>query len=209
MLRVSLTGGALLAALALVLPSPAAPEDSPPPAGFMTLTPREKKEALKLTEDFLKAKGLWVGKIYLTRIDVFPSTKGDEPDRMAVLLHYRYQGNLAILTSVDLARNKVLKVETDSSFPTPLAPEEEAEVRKLTLTHPEVKKQLAAHGGEIEAETLPTFTIDKNDPTFNHRAVQVMFRKGLNYLDTPRAHVDLTTGKVMLMDGKAMDMHGD
>jgi hypothetical protein len=186
--------------LILGLRIPAA-RDEPGESKELTLTAAEKTSVLQLTEETLKAKKLHKGKIVLTRIDVYNNNKGERPQRLAVVLHYRYDGNLTILTTVDVLQKKVLHVETDPDFPTPLTQEELDLAIKLARAHPEVKKQLARHVGTIEAEGLLTTTIDKTSSEYRHRVVQVVFKRNKAYLDSPRVHVDLTTEKVALVSG--------
>src|SRR5262245_35583255 len=111
------TSLALFLAPALRLPADEKAADKP---ASVTLTPAEEKEVLALTEKALKDRKLLEGKVVLTRIDVFNDIKDDKPLRTAIVIHYRYKGNLAILTTVDVLAGKVENVETDDNFPTRL-----------------------------------------------------------------------------------------
>src|SRR5262249_12709966 len=165
----------------------------------LSLTAAEEKDVLQLTDAALKEKKLLQGKIVLARIDVYNDNKGKKAQRLAIVLQYRYEGNLTILTTVDVKEKKVLKVETDPDFPLPLTREELEVAIKLARAFPEVKKQLAKHVGTIEAEGLLTTTIDEKSPEYHHRVVQVVFKRNGTYLDAPRVHVDLTTETVQVV----------
>src|SRR5262249_33302509 len=104
--------------LALAAPGPARP---PQPGG---LTDADRAALAQLAEQALKAKGLWRGKVYLTRVEDFTDLQEGKSSRKAVVIHYRYDGNAALLTRLDVDRKEVLGVEEEPHFPTSLAPEE-------------------------------------------------------------------------------------
>src|SRR5438876_12190070 len=115
-----------------------------PPA--LDLSDDERRMVLDLAEKALKAKDLYKGKIYLTNLEVHRDTRDPESPRNALVIHYRYEGNLAIFTSVNIGRKEVTKVESEADCPTCLAPEELARAIKLAHASAEVRKAMTRHG---------------------------------------------------------------
>jgi hypothetical protein len=168
-----------------------------PTADALELTTAEQATVRELAEQALKAKGLVKGKVYLTRIEVFRDTSAKTNQRNALVTHYHYDGDLAILTSINLGRKQVTKVETIPHLPTSLAPEELAAAEKCARADPEVRKALARYPAPLEVDALVVHTVVPNAPTFHHRVVRLTFRQGREYLlYGPVVDVDLTTGTV-------------
>src|SRR5262245_26774995 len=113
----------ILFCLAATAP-PSAGQGDQGPSNPLELTPAERAAVRELAERTLKDRGLFKGKVYLTRIEVFRDTSDKASERKAIVTHYRYEGDLAILTSVNVGRKEVIGVETIPHFPTSLAPEE-------------------------------------------------------------------------------------
>ncbi len=161
------------------------------------LTAAERTAARALAEQALKARDLLRGKVYLTRIEVFPDSRGAK--RHAIVTHYRYDGDLGIRTAIDLDRKEVTAVETIPHLPTSLAPEEVAEADRLARADPVVARALARYAGmgKIEVDAVIVSTVIPDDPRFHHRTVRLAFRRGREYLlYAPFVEVDLTTGTV-------------
>jgi hypothetical protein len=169
-------------------------KDAPDPS---QLPAAERAAVQGLVEKELKARGLFKGKVYLTRLEVLPDNHEGTP-RLAVVTHYRYDGDLAIQTSVDLDRRKVLDVETVPHLPTSLAPQELAEAERLARADAEVARALARYRNfKIEVDAVLTTTVDKKAFGYRHRVVRLYFRQGRDYLlYAPKVDVDLTAGKV-------------
>ena len=131
-------------------------------------------------------------------------TSDAESPRNVLLAHYRYDGNLAIHTSVNIGRKQVTKVETDPHGPTCLAPAELAHAVKLVRASADVHKALAKHGPpeKFEVDALIAHSADPKSPIYQHRAVRIWFRQGRTYLlYGPMVEVDLTTEKVRVFPG--------
>jgi hypothetical protein len=172
---------------------------TPEKTDHLDLTPEEYQSVVTLAEKALKAKELHKGKIYLTSLEVHRDTGDVQSPRNALVIHYRYEGNLAIYTSVNIGRKQVTKVETDPHGPTCLAAEELAQAIKLVRASADVHKALAKHGPpeKFEVDALIAHTADPKSPIFQHRAVRIWFRQGRTYLlYGPTVEVDLTTEKV-------------
>lgn len=166
--------------------------------GGKGLDASEHRHVGELAEKAIRDQGLHVGKLVLTRVDVFPES-GSGSSRNAVAIFYRYEGDLAILVSVNLARRQVTKVEPFPHMPTSLAPEELALAEKLARENPEVARALARERPDqkIDVDALVPRTIDPESPYFRHRLVRLHFRVGRMYLlYGPTVDVDLHTGKV-------------
>ncbi len=186
----TLIGLATLLGLLAVEARAGQPDTSP-------LSAAERAAVRELVEKDLKGRGLLKGKTYLTRLEVLPDNHEGTP-RRAVATHYRYDGDLAILTSIDLDRRQVLEVETVPHLPTSLAPEELAEAERLAREHVEVARALARYRTiKIEVDALVTTTVDEKAFGYRHRLVRIYFRQGRDYLlYAPKVDVDLTAGKV-------------
>jgi hypothetical protein len=171
------------------------------------LTAAERATIRDLAERALKERDLIKGKVYLTRIEVFPDSGGTR--RHVTVTHYRYDGDLAIQTSIDLIRKEVTDVETIPHLPTSLAPEEVVEAEKLARANVEVARALARYeaGGKIEVDAVIVRTAIEDDPRYHHRTVRLAFRRGRDYLlHVPFVEVDLTAGTVRVQPlGKAHD----
>jgi len=154
----------------------------------------------RLAEEALKAKGLYKGKIYLTRIEVFRQGEGKKVRHHALVTHYRYEGNLGIVTAVDLDRMEVTGVDAVPNLPTSLVPEEVAAAQKLALAHPEVAKAMARYSTiKVEIDVVVTSTTNPEAFGYNRRLVRLFFRQGRDYLlYAPNVDVDLTTGAVQV-----------
>jgi hypothetical protein len=161
------------------------------------LTAEERTAVRKLAEQALKARDLYSGKVYLTRIDVFAD--GGSGERHAIAISYRYEGDLAILTHIDLGTMKVTAVEQVPHLPTSLSPEELAEAEKLARANREVARALAKYGpdAKIEVDAEIAITAVPDAPEYHHRVVRLFFRRGRDYLlYVPNVDVDLTAGTV-------------
>lgn len=166
-------------------------------AGPEQLTAEERTAVRNLAEQTLKERGLLKGKVYLTRIDVYCDS--DREERHAIAIHYRYEGDLAILTHIDLGTMKVTEVEPIAHLPASLAPEELVEAEKLARANREVARALARHanGPKIEVGAQLAITAVPDAPTYHHRVVRLFFRRGREFLlYMPNVDVDLTAGTV-------------
>ena len=175
-----------------------------PDAGALDLRPQERRLVLDLAEQALKAKGLAKGKLVLTNLEVLRDARDAESPRNALVIHYRYEGNLAILTSVNIGRRKVTKIETEAHFPTSLAPEELTRAIELAHASADVRKALSRHGPpeKFEVDALMSHTADESSPIYQHRALRLFFRQGRTYLlYGPVVEVDLTTETVRVYAG--------
>jgi hypothetical protein len=177
----------------------------PPPDGKMLaheLTEAERKAAVNLAQGHpTLRKALGAGqRVHLAGVEVHrdkEAEKQEPPHRLARVIHYQPQGDMTILTTVDLTANKIIHTESVAHLPTPLSDEEFKLAEKLALADPAVKKLLGAQAGQATVQGLLSRTESQTDPAFGHRVVHLLFRVGDNYLSA-RAAVDLTTNQVTL-----------
>jgi hypothetical protein len=119
--------------------------------------------------------------------------------RRALLIYYRYAGDVGIRVFVDLAQQRVTKLEQLPHFPAPLAPEEVQLARELALNDPRLKKDLGLLRDRLTVEPLLTRIPVRKDPRFGHRLVHLLFRVGPRYLTQQGlVLVDLTTETVII-----------
>jgi hypothetical protein len=161
----------------------------------------ELKAVQELGEKALKDRGLWKGKVYLTNTEVVLDS-GKTPERFAILTYYRYEGNLGIVMTINVAKRTMVNVQEHPNMPTSLTPEEIAEAEKIARADPNVKKALAPyqHLDRIEVDTCVAYIIDPGVPGYHHRVARLLFRDAQRqYLPrVPIVDVDLTTGAVRL-----------
>jgi len=202
MTRTLLVGSVLLLLFAASYRTCGAPDE--PVTDPLQLTAAEKKAVAELAEKELKTREMLVGKAYLSKIDVFRDTHDRASPRKAMVVYYRYVDNAALIVGVDVARNKVVKVEAVAGFPTPLAPEENARAERLARAHPKVKAFLDEHGGRVRLESYLAHSSVPSDPAFSHRVANMAFRLDGDYLRAPNVDVDLTDGRILFPDRTVM-----
>jgi Cu2+-containing amine oxidase len=177
------------------------------------LTPEEEKQAGDLAEQAVTVKGLrTTGKLYVVEKELYRDKEAEEAgtrERKALVTHYRYEGDVGILTIVNLTKNQVMNVESVPHLATPFAPEEYELARKLGLAHPDVKEALAPYRERVTVEGLVTRTSAKEDPLYAHRVISLLFKIGDDYLSGPMVTVDLTTETVVVEKKRATDMRRD
>jgi Cu2+-containing amine oxidase len=165
-----------------------------------TLTAAEAEKAVALARREVDARKLRL-KSALQLISVEwareKSDKEGAPDkRMALVTHYRYEDDAAILTLVEPAASRVAKVEVIPHLPVPLSQEEFQRASALAMKNPQVAEALGPSVKEVKTEALMLRTSDEKDKLFGHRVVRLLFRLGTDYLTRPVVFVDLTTQKV-------------
>jgi hypothetical protein len=169
------------------------------------LTPAERTLAERLASGALRQRALVRGRLYLSGMELLRDKAEEakaEPQRQALVIHYRYDGDLTILTSVNLTREAVVAVDTARGIPAPLAEEEFARARELAMADPRVARSLRGDPGRLVVERLLSRSSDPRDPLFGHRLVRLLFRYGPDYVSDPVVTVDLTTGTVLVEPAK-------
>lgn len=165
------------------------------------LTPQEETLARTLAERELAKPEHNIGsseKIYFTRIQLLPDSQAETSQREAIVTHYRYQGNQAILSYVDLNTETVYKVEKVTNLPTPLAKEELQLAMELAKADARLQPLFQEYGNTLHVEGKPGGAERSTDPSRPQRQVHLLFRVGRNYLSGPRVIVDLATETVQV-----------
>jgi len=120
--------------------------------------------------------------------------------------HYRYEGDLAILTVVNLSQRAVVSVEARPHLPVGLAQAEFERAKELALADEAVKKALGPNASKVVVEALVIRAIAEKDPYFGRRVVRLLFKLGAGYLSEPIVNVDLTAGRVEILPPPAEAM---
>ena len=169
----------------------------PPPA---PLTPGEQEAAASVAlNDIVERRIRGEGPIYFVHAEPYrEKTDTSGQRRLALVTHYRYQGDTAITSIVDISASRVLDVSETANIPVPLARAEFEQARDLALADPAVQAALGANRGNVVVEPLLLHTTSREDPMFGHRVVRLLFRVGRDYLESPIVHVDLTTRRVVV-----------
>jgi hypothetical protein len=173
------------------------------------LTADEQALARQIADEGLKKSPLYREPIYVAAVELYRvKTPEDQPapdrhalvtyDRHALVTYYRYQGDLAILSFVNIRKREVIQVDAVAHLPVPLSKEEFAVARELGLGDARVKATLGVDSGKVEVESLLVRTASERDPLFGRRIVRLQFRVGRNYLTRPIVLVDLTNKSVTI-----------
>jgi hypothetical protein len=167
------------------------------------LATRETVSARSIAEKALTEKKLTPG--YFVKAEVLRDKTAEEEgkaERKVLVTHYQIEGDVTILTTVNLTKNAAETVERIPHLPTPLSEDEFKLAREMALADPQVKNALAKDIERIKVEPLVLRTMDQDDPIFGHRVVRLLFRVNENYLSQPVVSVDLTARKVMVENPK-------
>lgn len=159
-----------------------------------SLSLREQALARRLAEEeLLKPEhGIAAGeRIYFTRVNLIPAPNADSPQREAIVTHYRYEGNQAILTYVDLRSESVYKVEKVTNLPTPLSEEEYRLAIELARADPRLAGFFADHEPDLQIDAKLCWPSEVRDSTQPHRNVELIFRDDDGWLVEPLVWVDL------------------
>jgi Cu2+-containing amine oxidase len=117
--------------------------------------------------------------------------------RHAAVVFYRYDGNLGARAIVDLEHRLVTQVESLDGDVVPASFEELAESRALALQNEELRELLGPKKHHVEGMRL--LAVDESDPCWEHRCLDLLFRRGRFYrTDLPRVIVDLTAQIIRL-----------
>lgn len=189
-----------MTALALAACAPAAREAAREPAAPDTLTAAEHALAAEVADQAV-ARFRTAAPMYLVEMELIRPKEPEQP-RRAQVTHYRYEGDLSIFTTVDLARGEVVGIDTAAHLPVPLAAAEVEAAERLARADRRVQAALARHPGDVRVEALLTRAASPEDPLFGNRVVRLLFRTERGYLEEPVVFVDLTERRVMIEDAQ-------
>lgn len=196
-------------ALGLLQGSYAQIGDRPAPAtAGEALSEEESRSAQALAEGALHRRGRLrrTGRTPLVQADLYRDKEGEKekpPSRRAMVTHYRYDDDAAIVTILDLTRQEVVRVEEIPHLPVPLSLEEFERARELAFSDASVRSALPDGGEPPVVEALLIRGESPDDPIFGHRVVRLLFRHGADYLSQPTVTVDLTDERVRVEEGYA------
>lgn len=194
-----------VAGLCLTTAAAAAQDTRQPPVD--QLTPAERRLAVELVSHAIDSAALRrTGPLYLIAVALVRDKEAEErgvPIRRALVTHYRYDGDVAILTTVDLTRRAVTALDTVAHLPVRLTQEEFARARTLALADARVTRALEPHAQRVEVEALVTRSPSREDPLFGHRVVTLLFRVGERYVADVQVIVDLTVENVSVQRVRA------
>jgi hypothetical protein len=76
-------------------------------------------------------------KVFYTKAELVPSKALDmqRGPGVVIVTHYKPKGDIAVISTVDLATNKVLSTRSVPHLPTPLSEEEFSEAKQKALAH--------------------------------------------------------------------------
>ena len=167
------------------------------------LTSDERALAVRLAEQELRSKNLFTEKkMYLTEVHFSRDTAAEMRgvfERLAVLIYYRYDGDLTIEVFINLAQRKVLGVKELPKVNAPFSAEEFSLAKEMVFNHPKLKDVLGRYRERLVVEPIISRSESPKDPLFRHRVIYMLFRTGSTYLIPElRVFVDLTTEKVII-----------
>jgi hypothetical protein len=198
-----------------------------PPQPFDPLTPAERKQAEDIARADARVKALLgTGRTRLVYVDFIaikpaePATTPDSPTapqrigRRAEVVFYRNDGDFGVRAVVDLEQRAVQQVTRLESIEVPLNTEDLAEALALALRNDAVRALLGADAASFQvADTgrgagarnivrgLRVIAADNRDSCWQHRCVQLFFRRGnVHLVDT--VFVDLTTQQARVERGQ-------
>jgi len=204
------------------------PQKEPPTHQVLPLdplTPAERKFAEQIAREDSKVRELLGNRPQLISIallflkpegeQVAVPTKPVAIDRHAEVL-FRREDEAGVRAVVNLSKRSLVAAERITSMEVPLTPEDISQAAKLALEDAELRKALGdeVKGYSAAAESpgartqqfaitgLRLFSKGEDDPCTRHRCVQLMFRRGRDYLADTTVWVDLTERHVSVERGK-------
>lgn len=173
-----------------------------PPRPGSELTAIERDQARQIAQQEIARQKLRTDdRIYAVDYElIVPKDEKGEAgsQRLARVTHYRYDGNLAIVSYVDLTARIVVRSETLANPAVPVSQEEFELAKQLLLKDAEVQRLLAKEVSRVVPEALLMHFPDDKDPLFGHRVLRFVFRQGTQYLRQPVVWVDLTARTVTI-----------
>jgi len=167
------------------------------------LTDAEMQQAASIATGELRNRKLADDRTFFVHAEMLHD-KSAPGSRRALVLHYRYQGDLTITTVVDLTAQRVLDVRTAAHVAAPLSQQEFEQARGLAMADPRVAEALGQNRGRVTVEPLVLHATE-GDPLYGHRVVRLLFRVERDYLSAPVVLVDLTTRQVMIEPPRSAD----
>jgi hypothetical protein len=167
---------------------------------FFTPTVAETSRAFAMAEQAIQAKGLrTTGPFYNISAELYREKNAPTRNRLILVTSYRYSGDVAILSYVDLTKGVVTRVDTVAHTNVHLSEAEYLLAKEKALSHPKVRQQLGEYLSQIKVEAMVSHSAYEKDPLFGHRVVRLLFKvPGSGYLAQPIIFVDLTANQVLI-----------
>jgi hypothetical protein len=189
------------------------------------LTPAEQKVAEQIAREDSKVRELLGERPLLISVTLlFLKPEGEQAvvptkpvaiDRHAEVL-FRREDEAGVRAVVNLSKRSVVAAERITSMELPLIQEDITQAAKLALADKELQSVLGDELKSYAAATespgvrsqqfaitgLRLFSKGEDDPCTKHRCVQLMFRRGRDYLADATVWVDLTERHVYVERGK-------
>jgi len=145
------------------------------------VTDAERARALELiqTQDTFRSLSA-EGRTYLVDTQVLRD-KANEGERELLVTHYRTEGDMAILSRVNLTRGAVVSVDARPHLAVPLSAAEFERARDLALANERVQKLIGRR--EVVVESQLSRTLDTEDPLYGHRLVNILLRTPDGYIE--------------------------
>lgn len=189
------------------------------------LTPAERKLAEQIAREDSKVRELLGDRSQLVSIallflkpegeHVAVPTKPVVIDRHAEVL-FRREDETGVRAVVNLSKRSLVTAERMTSMELPLTPEDISQAARLALAdaelHSALGEELKSYAAAADSPGtrrqqfaitgLRLFSKGEDDPCSRHRCVQLMFRRGRDYLADTTVWVDITERHVYVERGK-------
>jgi len=189
------------------------------------LTPAERKLAEQIAREDSKVRELLGNRSQLVSIALlFLKPEGEQvavpTDPVAIDRHaevlFRREDEAGVRAVVNLSKRSLVAADHITSMELPLTPEDISQAAKLALADAELRSALGeelksyaaaaespgARAQQFAITGLRLFSKGEDDPCTKHRCVQLMFRRGRDYLADTTVWVDLTERHVYVERGK-------
>ncbi len=167
---------------------------------FFTPTATETSRAFALAEQAIQEKGLRTsGPFYNISAELRRDKTAVTRNRLVLVTSYRYSGDVAILSYVDLTKGVVTRVDTIAHTNVHLSETEYLLAKEKALADPKVRQQLGIYLNQVKVEAMVSHSAYEKDPLFGHRVVRLLFKvPDSGYLAQPIIFVDLTANQVLI-----------
>jgi Cu2+-containing amine oxidase len=127
--------------------------------------------------------------------------------RTAEVIFFRYEDESGVRVIVDLSHKSASEVSRLSTRDVPMTQTDLAEAWNLASRNAEVRETLGAELQQFQVEParqnyrvegLRIEAVSDKDPCYKHRCLQLLFRRGADYLVKPIVIVDLTSRDVRI-----------
>ena len=121
-----------------------------------------------------------------------------EPQQIIEALHFRYDDGKTLRTTYNMSAKKLTKLEALEAFPTPLAPEEITDAKKLAQKQSKKVSDLMTKypGPELGVQALAPVISEKKHALFGKRLARLVLTPKKNLKSTVSVTVNLTDKKV-------------